>query len=147
MKPLLKRVLVVIVILIAGLVVAAYYLGILDWQSTETELRLAADRARAGVQSELSISPATSGNPVENAKVCRENLRRIESAKRVAAEKHNITVGAVSWDYVLDELGGQKPVCPSGGSYTLGSREVLCRCSVGSNHTQDKEDDHILTNF
>lgn len=136
-------------LVVIGLVIAAY-LGLFDWQTASTSLRVAASNAASEVKSGASVdlsSPKAGGNAIANAQACRANLQRIESAKRTIASKMGITISESSWDAVLKEMGGKMPVCPSGGKYSLGNNQSNARCSVGSNSTTDKADDHLLASF
>ncbi len=150
MRRFLKWAFTSLAVFIALVIAAAYYFGILDWQETETTLRVKASQASAELRSgvsELGSTPGTSGSAVAQARECRANLRRIESAKRAAADKRGVSVGSIGWDAVESELGGDRPECPAGGRYTLGTLEVTVRCSVGSNRSTDKADDHHLKNY
>ena len=118
MRDIIKRILVVIFLLIVVVVVIAYFLGIFDWQNTRTQVRLGADRARTQIESTVENIGAPGGgaagaDAVENARICRRNLQRIESAKRAAAQKADITTGSVSRAAVLQDLDGKMPVCPA----------------------------------
>ncbi len=144
-----KRLIVVAVLILGALVGAAFFLGILDWQTTETKLRVEASKATSQVKSAINegVSAPSTGGSVEDAVACRNNLKRIESAKRAAAERLGLTTSSVSWDAVLKEMGGKRPSCPNGGEYSLGNNQVNARCSVSGNGTTAKEDDHLLANY
>ena len=85
---------------------------------------------------------------VEAARKCRENLKRIESAKRAAAQKRSLAVGTVPLDAILQEMDVRTlPRCPSGGEYTIGTLGTMVTCSIGGGGTPDKADDHIAANY
>lgn len=151
MRRFIKIVLIVAVLLATIVVVAAYYFGILDWQETETALRVKASEVSTSVKNEvdsLGLEPRLSGpEAIKAAEICRSNLNRIESAKRVVGERSSTSVGAVDADAVIRQLGGEMPVCPAGGRYTIGTLETNARCSISSNGNTDPRDDHMLKNF
>lgn len=85
---------------------------------------------------------------VANAKKCRENLKRIESAKRAAAQKRVISLGDVPLDAILAEMGLKElPKCPSGGDYIIGPVNTMVRCNIGANGTADPNDDHHIRDY
>ncbi|AXA36229.1 MAG: hypothetical protein D6691_08195 [Candidatus Hydrogenedentota bacterium] len=112
-------------------------------------------RARAHAVNPVPIKPL--GN-VQAAQACRENLQRIQTAKRRVAEKRATTTGVATWEEVLREMYPQyasrrfdptfvqqlMPRCPAGGVYELGRLEELAKCSVGANGTVDSADDHVI---
>lgn len=95
---------------------------------------------------------------LEHARICRENLARIQAAKRKIAETQATTVGAVTWEQVLAVMYPDKarrgmtpqlvqqlmPRCPAGGTYILGNIQELPRCTIGSNNNTDPNDDHLI---
>jgi rRNA maturation protein Nop10 len=38
------------------------------------------------------------------------------------------------------------PKCPGGGTYTLGTLEVVPKCSIGGNSSLAADDDHMILN-
>jgi hypothetical protein len=91
------------------------------------------------------------------AHVCRENLHRIQTAKRKAGQERGNPVGQVAWDEVLvtmhgahvrsvstDDRNALMPNCPEGGTYSLGTLEEVPRCSISGNGTNTVQDDHII---
>lgn len=141
-----------ILLLGVGVLAALFYLGILDWQSTRTRLRLETSRLKASAQAELGTvgaggSTAGALPRAEAASACRNNLQRIENAKRRAADRLSISVGAVPASEIARELGGQWPICPAGGAYNAGTLEITAHCSIAGNGTIEKGDDHHITSF
>lgn len=138
--------LIVFGIVILGILalVAAYYFGILDWQSTQTDLRVAASQASRNLAEAVEGGGGLSGDPYGEAQKCRENMQRIENAKKRAAQNKGTEIGTVTWDEVLPHLNDKKPVCPSGGVYTLNDLQHNCTCSMGPRGTMDAQDDHLL---
>ncbi|MBI1291946.1 hypothetical protein GC173_12010 [bacterium] len=129
------------VILLAG----AFYLGILDFGYWRSRVGYEVNSATRGLMpSGPSESPAQARS---RAATCRENLRRIELAKRKAAAASGLTKADVTWAELTPHLGKQRPACPSGGTYNIGSTTVMAKCSISNNHTTDDADDHILKAF
>jgi hypothetical protein len=67
---------------------------------------------------------------------CVSNLRNLDGAtQQWAMENHKTTNVVPSWDAIRPYLR-QTPVCPNGGTYTLGRFHEPPRCSIGGpNHT------------
>lgn len=112
-----------------------------------------------GIQgtAQQAFKPQPPGN-LEAARVCRENLHRLQAGKRKTAFDRGQNVGSVTWEEVARTLNPGKlsgrptaqqlmmfiPKCPSGGTYSLGTLEEVPRCSIGGNNTLTLEDDHII---
>jgi hypothetical protein len=146
----------IIGIVIAVAVLGLFAFGILDRERTVGWIRHYIFRAR-GVASQVGSGKSPTGN-VATAKICRENLSRIQAAKRKAAFDRGQTVGAVSWEDVLVAMnlpGAKKgmteaeihklmPKCPDGGTYNLGNLQEVARCSIGGNDSLSLDDDHVI---
>ena len=145
------------IIFVAIIVVGACLLvfGIVDRDSAIGWVRNIFFRAK-GVASEVSPNTGKVGNKA-NAKMCRDNLSRIQAGKRKAAFDRSRNVGAVSWEETLAAMnllpGGKLtdqainaaiPKCPEGGQYTLGDLQQVPRCSIGGNNSLPLDDDHII---
>lgn len=132
---------------IAAVVGAAVWLGFIDPRRVRAGARNAVNDLRhiSGQVIESPRGPATSA--MQAAGACRQNLRRLESAKRAIHSRGGFATGAVSWDAVLAELRTGRPVCPSGGEYRLGTIEQLPTCTVGGNGTAEADDDHAIRRF
>jgi hypothetical protein len=66
---------------------------------------------------------------------CASNLRALDGAKELwAAESHKTTNDVPRWEDLMPYLH-QKPLCPQGGTYTLGRVGQPPRCSLGGTHT------------
>ncbi len=78
---------------------------------------------------------------------CRENLRAIERAKRVVAERKGQVAGFITVQEVEQAMGHPLPRCPSGGTYTLQALVELPTCSIDGNGTLEPRDDHIIRKF
>lgn len=143
-----KKMIAVLCVVVLGFA-GAFHFGYLDWATWRTQARIraanASSQVRSATQINLSSSPADA-NAIAGGRACRENMRRIESAKRAAGQKSGISVGTVSRDAVAREIG-TFPACPSGGEYALGTLEVNVSCNVSANRTTDPADDHILAKF
>lgn len=134
-----KIIIIVVAIVVAGL----FATGILSWKKWSAKARQGYYQAKGAISSDSS----SKGNP-DSARICRENLKMIESAKRAVASKQGITVGEVSLSAVLQEMKATTlPKCPDGGEYTLGKLNEAPRCTKGGMGTTDPADDHILKNF
>jgi hypothetical protein len=67
--------------------------------------------------------------PSENA--CINNLRVIDGAKQQWGLEHYKTTNDPTWDDLRPYFsrGGKLPVCPHGGTYTIGRRNENPKCS------------------
>ena len=104
----------------------------------------------------LTSRPAPK-NP-EHARVCRENLHRMQAGKRKAAQDRGNQIGAITWEEMLRamypntnvrgmnqaQINTLIPKCPSGGIYSIGTLEEVPRCSIAGNDTTTLQDDHII---
>lgn len=149
----MKRKLIIVAII--GGVVAAIALGIVDRE----QLRMWAEHIYLVGRYEASkVGQQNPTGNLEHARICRENLDRIQAAKRKIAEMRSTTVGAVTWEEVIAVMYPDKvrrglnpalveqlkPRCPAGGTYTLGNIQDLPKCSIGSNNNTDPNDDHLI---
>jgi len=135
-----------IVAVCAAVVVGLFATGVLDWRRFLARCFRFFHRSR----SELA-AVADSSEPVKDiraAQLCRENLMRIESAKRKIAHDRGGTFGRLTEKDILPELPRRKmPRCPAGGWYSINDIGMLPTCSVGFNGTSSREDDHIILNY
>jgi hypothetical protein len=74
-------------------------------------------------------------------------MRRIETAKRAAANKLALAAGEVPESEVHASLAGAFPKCPDGGRYKINAINFTPTCSIGSGTASDPNDDHVLLNF
>lgn len=91
----------------------------------------------------------------KNAKACKENLAKLDgSTEQWALEYKQLQGAKLEWQDVLDpertgKMGGgylrKKPVCPSGGKYTLGPVGNSPTCSIGV--ATNPEHSHVLAPF
>jgi len=135
-------------LLIVGLVIGAlFWLKICDLRTARMNVK-GYGGAAIGTVSQLTSTGAptkASDRSTASSQACRNSLHRIQTAKRAIASKTGITIGAVSQDALVRELGGKMPACPAGGTYQIGTHEVLARCTIGANGTMDAGDDHLIT--
>ena len=85
--------------------------------------------------------PTPTVDESKNARACQENLSKLDGAKEQFALEYKSRNGApVMWQNLLDpEATGKlgmgylksKPVCPSGGTYTLNNIGTDPTCSIG----------------
>lgn len=138
-----KIILAAVVLVVVGLFVT----GVLNWEKTTAWARRLFYQGRSTVSRATDFSTPQLGD-VDAARVCRDNLRRIESAKRKVAENKSMAVGRLTWDEIRGEFpGGKIPTCPSGGSYSIGNLGTMPTCTVSSGRTGRPEDDHVLINY
>jgi len=82
------------------------------------------------------------------AKSCVSNLKSINGAKEQWAMDNKKTAADTPLDtdlYGVAKYVKVTPVCPGGGSYTLGAVSAEPTCSVGDPGTEgDPTDDHVL---
>lgn len=123
-------------------IVALFWFGILDFDQIRNKVRQIFYRGRGAASSAMQ---GPQGDP-KSAAACRENLKRIESAKRAVASEKAITVGAVSRDDVAKKLGGAFPACPSGGTYNINDLGRMPTCSIGSG-SSGPSDGHVILSF
>jgi hypothetical protein len=90
-----------------------------------------------------SVEPA---GGVEEARLCREKIRRIESAKRAVAQRMGLTHGSeIPMQELYSQMGiTELPRCPAGGVYEIMPVGTMVRCSRGTNGVGDPNDDHIV---
>ena len=143
-KKVLKRIAFWLVLAVIG---AGVYFVFLhgasrqDLRNLESRARFALQNAESQTVGALQGENKPSASAAEQAAACRQNLSRIESAKRALASRGMFATGDVSLDAVAREMGGSLPRCPSGGQYHLGSLEQLPTCSIGGNKSPDNADD------
>ena len=132
----------VILGVIAAVVIVVFATGIISWEDVGPQVRNLFFRGKSEAKQAFATSDLKN---VENAKICRQNLRVIESAKRKVAQDRGQAVGDVSWSEGLREMNvREKPKCPDGGEYHLGQLGMLPRCTISGNGTRRQEDDHII---
>jgi hypothetical protein len=141
--------------LVTGAVLLALFTtGVLNWDTTEGWIRHYFFRAKGVAQNLGNTGPVGDTNL---ARLCRQNLERIQAAKRKAAFDRGQQVGVVTWEEVLRQLPEVPkrrltpaeydkfvPHCPAGGTYILGTLEEVPRCSIGGQNTLSLEDDHVI---
>jgi len=139
-----KIILAVIAVAVAGLFVG----GILNGQQVAAWARRLFYQGRGTVARATELKAPQLHDP-QAAQICRDNLRRIENAKRrVAQDRGGMAVGRLTWDDIKAELPGHKiPVCPAGGQYSLGNLGSMPKCTIGASGTAMAEDDHIVINY
>jgi len=138
----------VIAILVVAVVGALIYFGFISKEDVEQTGRVAVADVKKLGNSITAPVEGVSPQAVAVANQCRENLKRIESAKRAIADSTGRASGAVSWDEVLRHMGARKPpACPGGGAYSLNTIGTAASCSISGNGTASRDDDHGIMNF
>ncbi|CAN5445478.1 hypothetical protein BH09SUM1_BH09SUM1_20300 [soil metagenome] len=138
------RVLVAIFLFVVVVAVAGAFLGVFDLRTLRTKATVAASNARADIGGAVkngARSANTGPRAVKDAQLCRDNLRRIEAAKRTLKSTGKVNF---TWEMIVKQMGGERLACPNGGTYDVGSRQVAASCSVGDNNTDVTADDHSI---
>jgi len=98
---------------IGGLIlIGLFAFGILDYDNTIGWVRNIFYRAKGGA-AQVTNTNAPVGN-VQHAALCRENLHRIQAAKRKAAFDRGNPIGPITWEEILHAM----PDAPSKGKMT-----------------------------
>jgi hypothetical protein len=146
-----KKTAIILVVLAVAILGGLYATGHLTRESAEDFGRRAYYRGRGAVNEAVDAvgSAAQSGGSGDPAKaaVCRDNLRRIETAKRAAANELGLAVGDIPQDEINKALGGSMPRCPDGGRYRVHALNTMPTCSVGAGNVSDPNDDHVVIGF
>jgi hypothetical protein len=107
---------------------------ILRTQSSGSEIVAAGLVAPAGVMVAIAVPGFLRAREVSRMRSCQENLAKIDGAKMQWALDNTKPGDAVpTWDDLVKSDGTgylrAMPVCPSGGTYTIGAVDELPRCS------------------
>lgn len=100
-----------------------------------------------GILLAVAVPSFLKARETSRAKSCVSNLKQIESAKEQWAMDFRMTGTDTPTD--VDLWGGTdpyikaEPLCPSGGTYTIGTVASDPTCSIGVN-TASTSDDHVL---
>lgn len=137
-----------------ALLLALFATDVISWHWTVAWARHYFFRAKATAEGITNTSPV--GN-TDHARTCRENLHRLQAAKRKTAFDRGQQVGPITWEDVLRTMGnlparrtsprvlqGYMPRCPGGGTYILGKLEEVPRCTIGGQGSINLDDDHII---
>jgi len=139
---------------LAGLMVlavggAGFYLGYFDEDDINRVSRKAYYEGKGALndaERALNAGSSAKGDYGAAAK-CRQNLKKIETAKRSVAGRDGQAVGYVSKGDLIKAMGSGMPKCPAGGIYTINPLNSMPKCSVGSAGAGDPKDDHFVNNF
>lgn len=143
------------IIAAVALVAGLFWFGVINPDTAWMWTRHFFYRGKGAVSTMGSTQPT--GN-LYHARQCRENLHRIQTAKRKAGQDRGNPVGNVSWDEVLKVMYPQQnfralpageinkliPKCPGGGTYALNTLEAVPKCSLTGQQSISPEDDHII---
>lgn len=144
-----RKVFIALVVLAAGVLGALYMMGYFTAEDAEYFGRRVFYKGKGAVGGAVDVLQAGgsgSGDPAK-ASQCRDNLRRIETAKRAAANALMIEVGDVPLDKVKEAIGGGWPSCPDGGRYSVNALNFVPTCSIGPGKASDPNDDHLINDF
>lgn len=135
-----------IIVFIVGIVVLMFATGRFSFRELQYQTRRAVNKGRVAA-SELTETAKFKASH-ENAAICRENLMLIERGKRKVADETGMTTGQVTAQQVQSALGGEIPICPSGGSYIINPLVQLPTCSLGpGSDALSKADDHSISAY
>lgn len=135
-------------IVVAAIVGGLAYFGVFSPAQMEQAGREAFYEAKKAAGAAADLLPDARAKDPAAASACRENLKRIETAKRAVAQRQGLAAGTVSVADICRELGRDTlPACPSGGVCTVGGIGQLPVCSIGANGTSDTNDDHLIRDF
>lgn len=137
--------LIIVILVVLALVIGLVAFDIIDVEETIGWTRNIFYRGSGAAQRFVS----TDVKDVERAQLCRENLKKIEAAKRRLAQQRSLAPDTIfTWDELKNFMGWQAiPRCPDGGVYEINPLGILPICSVGTNGTPDNQDDHIIHNW
>ncbi len=149
----MKKVIIALFV-IAGVGFSVWYFFLAP-EEDKRIVRVKAGEIRAGAKYEAKRalgSVTEAGKPsggVEDARLCRERIRRIESAKRAVAQRMGLTHGAeIPMQQLYDQMGIKElPRCPAGGHYEIMPVGTMVRCTIGTNGVGDPNDDHVVTSW
>jgi prepilin-type N-terminal cleavage/methylation domain-containing protein len=100
-----------------------------------------------GILLAIAVPNFVKAREVSRAKSCLSNLRCIAYAKEQwAVEQKKATTDTPLPSDLYGSSGyiRQTPLCPSGGTYTIGDLANFPTCSVGTNGTTYGGDDHVI---
>jgi hypothetical protein len=145
-----KKKAIILVVIALAVVGGLFATGHLTRDSAEQLGRRAYYQGRGAVgdvvDTVTSVGPSGTGDPAKAAQ-CRDNLRRIETAKRAAGNAMGTAIGDIPMDQLTRALGGPLPSCPDGGRYRPNALNTLPTCSIGAGSASDANDDHFILGF
>jgi len=101
--------------------------------------------AIVGLLAAIAIPNLVRAREIAIVNACTANLNLIQAAKELWAIDTNVTGDATpKWEDLIPLYIKEKPSCPKGGDYTIGSMNSVARCSIEDNNTSWTTDDHIL---
>ena len=84
-----------------------------------------------GILLAIAVPSFMNARERSRANACRANLRQIQAAKEQWAMANNQGPTATpAWDDLVPNFIQQQPVCPSGGTYTIGNLSTNPTCDV-----------------
>jgi type II secretion system protein G len=88
-----------------------------------------------GILLAIAVPSFMNARERSRANACRANLRQMQAAKEQWAMANNQGPTATpAWDDLVPNFIQQQPVCPSGGTYTIGNMSTNPTCNVAG-HT------------
>lgn len=127
------------------LVAYLYFRGLLTRENIQSTQQTVIEGVKGTVAKGVEELKDLDPKAIVAARECRKNLKLIESAKRAVAEREGQVAGTIPLEDVLKELKmDELPACPSAGIYSLNTLEQPTTCSIGTNNTTARLDDHII---
>ncbi|MEN6416429.1 MAG: prepilin-type N-terminal cleavage/methylation domain-containing protein [Armatimonadota bacterium] len=84
-----------------------------------------------GVLMAIAIPNYISSRNNARTKTCLSNLQHIERAKEQLAAEDKLEDGeSIAWGDLVPNLIKSQPVCPAGGTYTIGAVGISPKCSI-----------------
>ena len=98
-----------------------------------------------GILAAIAIPNFVKAKQVAMKSACISSLKLIEEAKQAWYISTSPNKDAVpTWDNMVPTFLTAKPICPSGGVYSLGSITTPVTCSIGTSNTPSPDDDHVI---
>src|SRR5262245_35309650 len=103
------------------------------------KITIAVSAAFVAALAAVAIPAFIRGRTMSAADACTNHLRQIDAAKDTWALDHHKTTNDVpTWADIgpylprwLAEAGRDRPTCPAGGTYRIGSMSEYATCSIG----------------
>ncbi len=92
-----------------------------------------------GILIAIAVPGFVQARTTSRARACQENLTKIDGAKEQwALETNALSTASPSWTDLAPADGSgymkAQPVCPGGGTYTIGAVNTDPVCSIGAPH-------------
>ncbi|MBL7068577.1 MAG: hypothetical protein ISS34_01790 [Candidatus Omnitrophica bacterium] len=98
-----------------------------------------------GLLAAIAIPNFVRARDTAMARLCISNLNQSAKAKRMWFIETGGKSTNPTWQDLVPQYLSAMPVCPSGGTYSLGDIDASPACSIGYNDTEWFEDDHVIS--